>query len=131
MTLKKLLFVIAGGLGVIGSFLPWIAVTYFISIRMNAFQAGEALLIILALLALVCGAALILLNVMKEKQIKNIIKFKGLDKMPLYIGIALAAIAVIAFIYIKANGGGISNASFGVWMIGIAGGNIGVLDIES
>ena len=121
MTLKKLLYIIAGGLGVLGSFLPWVAVTFFVSVRVNAFGSGDALMIILALLALVCGVALILLNVMKEKQIKNLIKFKKLDKLPLYIGVALAAIAVIAFVYIKANGSGVSNPSFGVWMIAIAG----------
>ena len=37
------------------------------------------------------------------------------------MGIALIAIAVIAFIYVKASTSGVANASFGIWMIGIAG----------
>ena len=121
MTLKKLLLTIAGGVAILGSFLPWAAVTFFVSIRMNAFQMGDPLPIILALLALVCGVALVLLNVLKEKQIKNLIKIKNLDKMPLCIGITLVAIAVIAFIYVKANSSGVANASFGIWLIGLAG----------
>ena len=118
MTLRKLLLAVAGGVAVLGSFLPWASVTFFVSIRANAFQMGEPLPIILAILALLCSAALICLNVLKEKQIKNIIKLKNLDKMPLYLGVALVAIAVIAFIYVTSNR---ANASFGIWMIGLAG----------
>lgn len=121
MTLKKLLLAIAGAVAVIGAFLPWAAVTFFISVRMNAFQMGEPLPIILAVLAIICGAAGILLNVLSEKQIKNIIKIKDYSKLPLFVGIALIAIAVIAFIYIKASTSGVANASFGVWMVGLAG----------
>lgn len=121
MTLKKLLLTIAGALAIIGTFLPWVAVTFFVSVKLNPFQMGEALPIILAILALLCGTAAILLNVLKEKQIKDIVKIKSLDKLPLYVGIALTAIAVIAFIYVKASTSGVANASFGIWMIGIAG----------
>ncbi len=121
MTLRKLLLTIAGGVAVLGSFLPWATVTFFVSVRANAFQMGEPLPIILAILALLCGAALVCLNVLKEKQIKDIVKIKNLEKLPLYLGIALAAIAVIAFIYVMVSGKGAASVSFGVWLIGIAG----------
>ncbi|MBR3270028.1 hypothetical protein IKG07_02145 [Candidatus Saccharibacteria bacterium] len=121
MTLKKLLLTIAGAIAVLGAFLPWAAVTFFISVRLNPFQMGEPLPIILAILTLVCGVASILLNVLKEKQIKNIIKIKNIEKLPLFAGIALVAIAVIAFIYVKASTSGVANASFGIWLIGLAG----------
>lgn len=121
MSLKNLLLAIAGGVAVLGSFLPWAAVTFFVAVRANAFQMGEPLPVILAILALLCGLCLILLNVLSEKQINNFVKIKKLDKMPLCIGITLAAIAVIAFIYVKASTSGVANISFGVWMIGIAG----------
>lgn len=121
MTLKKLILAIAGGVAVIGSFLPWAAVTFFVSVRANAFQMGEPLPIILAILAILCGAAGILLNVLKEKQINNIIKIKNAEKLPLFVGIALIAIAIIAFIYVKASTNGVANASFGIWLIGVAG----------
>ena len=121
MTLKKLLLTIAGGVAIVGAFLPWAAVKFFVSVRANAFQMGEPLPIILAILALLCGVALVCLNVLKEKQIKNIIKIKDLEKLPLWIGIALAAIAVIAFIYVKASTSGVATPSFGVWTIAIAG----------
>lgn len=121
MTLKKLILAIAGGVAVLGAFLPWAAVTFFVSVRANAFQMGEPLPIILAILTIVCGAAAILLNVLKEKQIKNLIKIKDIEKLPLFIGIAFVVIAVIAFIYVKASTSGVANASFGIWMIGIAG----------
>jgi len=121
MSLKKLLLAIAGGVAALGSFLPWAAVTFFVSVRANAFQMGEPLPIILAILALLCGVSSVLLNVLKEKQIKNIIKIKKLEKMPLFIGATLVAIAVIAFIYVKASTNGVANVSFGVWMIGVAG----------
>ena len=121
MTLKKLLLTIAGGVGVLGAFLPWVRVSLFgYSATSMAFQMG-ALYIILALLAIVCSVAAILLNVMKEKQIKNIIKIKSLEKLPLFIGIALVAIAVIAFIAVMNESQGFGHASFGVWLIGIAG----------
>ena len=121
MTLKKLILAIASGVAVLGAFLPWAAVTFFVSVRANAFQMGEPLPIILAILTLICGAAGILLNVLSEKQIKNIIKLKNIEKLPLFVGVALVAIAVIAFIYVKASTSGVANASFGIWMIGIAG----------
>lgn len=121
MTLKKLLLAIAGGVAIIGSFLPWAAVTFFVSVRANAFQMGEPLPIILAILTILCGAVAILLNVLKDKQLKNIFKFKNAEKLPLFVGIALIAIAIIAFIYVKASTSGVANASFGVWLIGIAG----------
>ena len=121
MTLKKLILAIAGAVAVVGAFLPWAAVTFFVSVRANAFQMGEPLPIILAILAIICGAAGILLNVLKDKQIKNLIKIKNAEKLPLFVGVALIAIAVIAFIYVKASTSGVANASFGIWMIGIAG----------
>lgn len=121
MTLKKLILAIAGGVAVLGAFLPWAAVTFFVSVRANAFQMGEPLPIILSILALICGVAAVLLNVLKEKQIKNLIKIKDTEKLPLFVGIALVVIAVIAFIYVKASTSGVANASFGIWMIGIAG----------
>lgn len=121
MTLKKLLLAIAGGVAVLGAFLPWAAVTFFVSVRVNAFGMGEPLPIILAILTILCGAAAIVLNVLKEKDIKKFIKIKKTDQLPLFIGIALAVIAVIAFIYVKASTSGVANVSFGVWMIGIAG----------
>lgn len=121
MTLKKLLLAIAGAVAVIGAFLPWAAVKFIVSIRANAFQMGEPLPIILAILAIVCGVAGVLLNVLSEKQIKNIIKIKNFEKLPLLVGIAFIAIAIIAFIYVKASTSGVANASFGIWMIGIAG----------
>ena len=121
MTLKKLLLAIAGGVAIIGSFLPWAAVTFFVSVRVNAFQMGEPLPVILAILTILCGAVAILLNVLKDKQLKNIFKFKNAEKLPLFVGIALIAIAIIAFIYVKASTSGVANASFGVWLIGIAG----------
>lgn len=121
MTLKKLLLIIAGGVAILGSFLPWAAVTFFVSVRANAFQMGDPLPIILAILALICGVATILLNVLSEKQIKDLIKVKNIEKLSLCVGIALVAIAVIAFIYVKANSSGVANASWGVWLIGLAG----------
>ena len=121
MTLKKLILAIAGGVAVLGAFLPWAAVNFIVSIRANAFQMGEPLPIILSILAILGGVAAVLLNVLSEKQIKNIIKIKNYEKLPLFVGIALIAIAVIAFIYIKASTSGVANASFGVWMVGIAG----------
>lgn len=121
MTLKKLITAIAGCAAIVGAFLPWAAVNFFISVRVNAFQMAAPLPIILAILAILCGAAVVLLNVMKEKQIKNIIKIKSLDKLPLCLSIALIAIAVVAFIYVKASTSGVANASFGIWLIGIAG----------
>ena len=121
MTLKKLLLIIAGGVAILGSFLPWAAVTFFVSVRANAFQMGDPLPIILAILALVCGVATVLLNVLSEKQIKNLVKVKNTEKLSLYMGIALVAIAVIAFIYVKASTSGVANASWGIWLIGLAG----------
>lgn len=121
MTLKKLILAIAGGVAVLGAFLPWAAVTFLVSVRVNAFQMDNPFPIILAILTLACGAMAILLNVLKEEQIKNLIKIKNTEKLPLYVGIALAAIAVVAFIYVKASTSGFANASFGIWMIGIAG----------
>lgn len=121
MTLKKLLLAIAGGVAIIGAFLPWAAVTFFVSVRANAFQMGEPVPIILSILTIICGVAAILLNVLKEKQIKDIIKIKNQEKLPLFVGMALVAIAIIAFIYVKASTSGVANASFGIWMIGIAG----------
>lgn len=121
MTLKKLLLAIAGGVAIIGSFLPWAAVTFFVSVRVNAFQMGEPLPVILAILTILCGAVAILLNVLKDKQLKNIFKFKNAEKLPLFVSITLIAIAIIAFIYVKASTSGVANASFGVWLIGIAG----------
>ena len=131
MTLKKLILAIAGGIAILGTFLPWVRVSMSFfgvstSESANAFNVGGALYVILAILAIICGAALILLNVLKEKQIKNFVKFKGLDKIPLYIGIALAIIAVVAFIAISSQKGdthglGTVTVSWGVWLIGIAG----------
>lgn len=122
MTLKKLLLAIAGGVAVLGAFLPWLRVSLFgFSVSSNAFGIGGALYIILAILAILCGVVAILLNVLKEKQIKNIIKFKALDKMPLVIGIVLVAIAVIAFIALMSQAQGLGTVSWGVWLIGIAG----------
>lgn len=121
MTLKKLLLIIAGGVAILGSFLPWAAITFFVSIRMNAFQMADPLPIILAILALFCGIAIVLLNVLSEKQIKNLIKVKDTSKLSLYFGVALVAIAIIAFIYVKVNSSGVANASWGVWLIGLAG----------
>lgn len=121
MTLKKLLLAIAGGLGVLGALLPWYKVSIFgVSVNSTAFQMG-ALYVILAILAILCGAALIALNVLKEKQIKSFIKFKSLDKLPLFVGIALAAIAVIAFIAIKVESSGLGGTSFGIWLLILAG----------
>ena len=117
MTLKKLILAIAGGVAVLGAFLPWAAVSFIITIRVGAFESQDALTIILAILAIVCGVAGVLLNVLKEKQIKNLIKIKDTEKLPLFVGIALATIAIIAFIYISVRG---TKASFGVWMIAIA-----------
>ena len=133
MTLKKLLLTIAGGVAILGAFLPWAAVTFFVSVRVNAFQMGEFLPVLLAILAIAAGVITILLNVLKEKQIKNIIKLKNndkiIEKLPLFAGIALIAIAVIAFIYVKANSAGVANASFGIWIIGLAGVAVVVLPL--
>ena len=121
MTLKKLLLTIAGGLGVLGAILPWYRVSIFgVSVSSTAFQMG-ALYVILAILAILAGVALILLNVLNEKQIKGFIKLKKIDSLPLYVGIALAAIAVIAFIAVKVESSGLGGTSFGVWLIALAG----------
>ena len=121
MTLRKLLYVVAG---ILGPFLPWISVSaFFVSVQSNAFGMNDFLPILLAILSLICGAAMVCLNVMKESQIKKLTKnkIKKLDKMPLYIGIAMTIIAAIAFIYMQTEGKGMANVSIGVWIIGIAG----------
>lgn len=127
MTLKKLLFTIAGVAAVVGAVLPWVRVSLFgISVTSTAFEMG-GLYLVLAIIAIVCGVVAVLLNVFKEKQIKKIIKINLPEKMPLFIGIALLAIAVIAFIAVKNESKGYGSASFGIWLIGLAGVVTGVL----
>lgn len=121
MTLKKLLLTIAGAVGILGTSLPWYKASLFgISVSENAFGMG-ALYVILAILAIICSVAVILMSVMKEKQIKNLIKIKDFSKILLCAGIALFAIAVIAFIAINNESKGFGNVSFGIWLIGLAG----------
>ena len=122
MTLKKILLSLAGCLGILGTLLPWYKASIFgITATSNAFSMG-ALYIILAIIIILCSAAVILLNVMKEKQIKNIIKIKfDLSKLPLFLGIAMVVAAVIAFIAIKSESQGFGGTSWGLWLIGLAG----------
>lgn len=122
MTLKKLLLAIAGAAAVLGSFLPWLTVSLFgISVSTNPFGGLGALYVILAIVAILSGVAAILLNALQEKQIKNYIKIKNLEKLPLFIGIAMTAVAVIAFVSIMIEAKGMGTVSFGVWLIAIAG----------
>lgn len=122
MTLKKLLLAIAGAAAVLGSFLPWLTVSLFgISVSTNPFGGLGALYVILAIVAILSGVAAILLNTLQEKQIKNYIKIKNLEKLPLFIGIAMTAVAVIAFVSIMIEAKGMGTVSFGVWLIAIAG----------
>lgn len=124
MTLKKILLSIAGCLGILGTLLPWYKASIFgITATSNAFGMGGALYVILAIVIILCSAVVILSNVMKEKQIKNIIKIKNFDlnKIPLFAGIAITAAAVIAFIAIKSESQGFGGTSWGIWLIGLAG----------
>lgn len=127
MTLKKLLLAIAGAAAVLGSFLPWVTMSAsvlgitVVSVSTNAFGGISILCVILAIIAILCGAAAILLNVLQEKQIKKYIKIKNLEKFPLFIGIAMTAVAVIAFLNIMIESSWKATVSFGVWLIAIAG----------
>ena len=126
MTLKKLLLSIAGGLGILGAFLPWYRASLLgFSMTANAFGLDSALYVILAILAIVCAAAIIVLNVFKEKQISKIIKIKDLNKnlskILLGAGVALLVIAIITFIALQNDSKGFGNVSWGIWLIGLAG----------
>ena len=126
MTLKKLLLTIAGGLGILGVFVPWYRASLFgLSVTANAFGLDNPLYVILGIIAIICSVAIVLVNILQEKQIKKIIKVKGfsknLNKIILGSGIALLAIAVISFIAIKSDSQGFGGVSFGIWLIGLAG----------
>lgn len=126
MTLKKLLLTIAGGLGILGAFLPWYKASLLgFSMTANAFGLDSALYVILAILVILCSVAIILMNVLSEKQIKKFIKIKeptkNLSRVLLGCGIALVAAAVIAFIALRSDSKGFGNVSWGVWLIGLAG----------
>ena len=126
MTLKKLILTIAGCLGIIGVFVPWYRASLFgLSVTANAFGLDNPLYVILGLIAILCSVVIILLNVLKEKQIKKIIKnkafIKNLSKIMLGTGIALVAIAIISFIAIQNESKGFGGVSFGIWLIGLAG----------
>lgn len=123
MTLKKILLAIAGCLGILGTLLPWYKASIFgITASSNAFGMG-ALYVILAIVIILCSVAIILLNVLKEKQIKSVIKIKNFDlnKIPLFAGIAIVATAIIAFIAITSESKGFGGVSWGIWLIGLAG----------
>ena len=121
MTLKKLLLTIAGGLAILGAFLPWYKASIFgYTATSNAFQMG-ALYVILALIAILCAAAMLAVNLLKKEQINKVIKLKDFSKVTLISGIALVAIAVIAFIAIKSESSGFGSISWGIWFIGIGG----------
>ena len=135
MTLKKLLLIIAGSIGLVGAFLPWYSFSisfmgYSSSLSENAFGLGGWLYILLAILTMLASAALIVLATVPEKKIKSIVpKIKDLAKMPLILGIVMAASAVIAFIAIQSQAKGVGGVSWGVWMIGIAGAATIVLSV--
>ena len=135
MTLKKLLLIIAGAIGLVGAFLPWYSFSisfmgYSSSLSENAFGLGGWLYILLAILTMLASAALIVLATVPEKKIKSIVpKIKDLAKMPLILGIVMAASAVIAFIAIQSQAKGVGGVSWGVWMIGIAGAATIVLSV--
>ena len=121
MTLKKLLLIVAGGLGILGAVLPWYRVSFFgYSATTNAFEMGMPY-VLFAILAILVGVASILLMVLSEKQIKNIIKLKDLSKLPLFCGIAQLAIAVLSFIIATSQAHGVGNVSWGVWLMGLGG----------
>ena len=127
MTLKKLLLIIAGALGVLGSFLPWYSVSFFgYSQSANAFQMS-ALYIILAILFIVCSALVITLTAMGEKRIKKMIKIKDAMKITMFTGIAMAIIAAIAFIAIQSESQGLGNVSWGLWFMILASAGVIVL----
>ena len=121
MTLKKLLLIVAGGVGILGALLPWYRASLFgYTASSNAFQMG-ALYIILAILAILCSAATILINAMKEKQIKKLIKIKDFKKLSLIISIAMVVIVVIAFIAIQSESKGFGSPSWGIWLMALSG----------
>ena len=120
MTLRKLLLILSGTLAIVGSFLPWYKVSLFgYSQSANAFQM-TALYIVLAILTIVCGAVVIILSAMKEKQIKKMVKIKNASKITMFVGIAMAIIAAIAFIALKSESQGFGNVSWGIWFMLIA-----------
>lgn len=135
MTLKKLLLIIAGAIGFLGSFLPWYSFSisfmgYSSSTSANAFSLGGWLYVLLAILTMLASAALIVLATVPEKKIKSMVpKIKDLAKMPMILGIAMAAFAVIAFIAIQSQANGVGGVSWGVWLIGIAGAATIVLSV--
>lgn len=124
MTLKKLLLVISGAVGILGSFLPWYKASvsffgYSQSTSMNAFQMS-ALYIILAILMILASVAVILLAALDEKQIKKMVKIKDALKTTMIVGIVMAVITLIAFIAIQSEAKGFGGVSWGIWLMILA-----------
>ena len=100
MSLKKLLLIITGAIGILGSFLPWYGISasamgISFGESFNAFSLGGWLYKVLAILTILASVALILIAALPEKKIKSMIpKIKDLTKMPLILGIVMAASAV-------------------------------------
>ena len=133
MTLRKLLLIIAGALGVLGSFLPWYSISvsffgYSQSTSANAFQMS-ALYIILAILMILCSAAVILLATLDEKKIKQMVKVKDIAKARMIVGIVMAVLTLIAFIAIQSETKGAGGVSWGIWMMILASAGTIVLSV--
>lgn len=125
LTLKKLLLIIAGAIGVVAAVLPWykISVTflgYSQSTSANAFQLGGALYVISAILAIIAFVAVILGAVLDEKQIKKLLKIKDIAKTTMIIGIVMAAVTVINFIAIQSESKGLGGVTWGIYLLALA-----------
>ena len=125
LTLKKLLLIISGVIGIVAAFLPWLTVSisflgYSTSTSANAFELGGILYKISAILAVLAFVAVILLSVLDEKQIKKLVKIKDIAKTTMIIGIVMAAITVINFIAIQGESKGLGSVSWGIWLLGLA-----------
>lgn len=127
LTLKKLLLIIAGAIGVVAAFLPWykISVSFFgysSSTSANAFELGGILYKISAILAILAFVAVILSAVIDEKKIKKLVKIKDVAKTTMIVGIVMAAVTVINFIALQSESKniGAGGASWGIWLMAIA-----------
>ena len=119
MTLRKLLLTIAGALGLLGSFLPWYSFSFFGRYTVNAFQMS-VLYIVLAILMILASIVAILLAVLKEEQIKKIVKVKDNVNLTMAVGIVMAVITAVAFIALKSESQGFGGSSWGIWLMAIA-----------
>ena len=127
-TLKKLLTLIAGALGVIAMFLPWYKVSFWgASVSTNAF-GNRAWIAIIALLA---AALVVLIEALPEKTLKSINKViieKG-KLIRIILGAVIAGFGLLGMVLYLGESYGMGQMGFGWYAAMIAGVGVIVLNV--